>query len=103
MGHLGTDGVGYLGIPPLLPSPALLAAQSWGDYRWLDLGPTIYQGGERRPGWCGLQKQHGRNCYAVADDLWREQGQHDGTTMCYSIAEWTFPTPSRKDSERNFI
>ena len=33
VGHPGTDGLGFLGVPPLLPSPALLAAQSRGSCR----------------------------------------------------------------------
>ena len=39
----------------------------------------------------------------MVEDLWREQEQHTIIPFCYSIAEGIFPTPSRKDSERNFI
>ena len=38
-----------------------------------------------------------------AEDLWREQGQHAITALCYSRVEGIFPTPFGKDSERNFF
>lgn len=52
VGYARIDGLGFLGGPPLLPSPALLDAQSRS-------GPVSYQGGKRSPERCGFQKQHG--------------------------------------------
>ena len=88
-------------LPPLLPKPALLAAQSQGNCR-LDQGPQAMV--VERDGWRGAGS--GNSAVGTGlpktENLSREWGQHRATIPCYNIAAGLFPMPSRKDPERKF-
>ena len=97
--RLGADELSFLGGPPLLPSPALLDAQSWAAEDRLRSCKLLGQRGKGLGG-VGSRNSVGGACMSEAADLWKELGQHATTTMCKSIAAGHFSTPSGKDTER---